>query len=148
MHFGRHLSTHQKLFSDLIAGDREAAAAHREFYDEYLSVMDLTAEYYLQTIDVVFQRHALPEGQMRHRDRKVDTTAISTTGLLTVEGELDDISGIGRTQAAHALFCNVPQSRKLDYVQEGAGHYGVFNGSRWHDEIAPCISEFIRSNRS
>ncbi|MFT4564726.1 MAG: poly(3-hydroxybutyrate) depolymerase, partial [Gammaproteobacteria bacterium] len=147
MNLDRHMSAHQKLFSDLVVGDGESAEGHRRFYDEYLSVMDLPAEYYLQTIDVIFQRHALPEGEMRHRGHRIDTHAITDTALLTVEGELDDISGIGQTQAAHELFCNVPESRRADYVQAGAGHYGVFNGSRWRAEIAPRIKDFIQSNR-
>ncbi len=146
MNLERHMSAHQKLFSDLVNGDGDSAAAHRRFYDEYLAVMDLTAEYYLQTIDVVFQQHALPEGRMLHRGRKVDTSAIRNTALMTVEGELDDISGIGQTQAAHELFCNVPDHQHVDYIQPGAGHYGVFNGSRWRAEIAPRIRDFIRSN--
>lgn len=148
MNLERHMSAHQKLFSDLVIGDGDSAAAHRRFYDEYLAVMDLTAEYYLQTIDVVFQQHALPEGRMLHRGRKVDTSAICNTALMTVEGELDDISGIGQTQAAHELFCNVPDHRHVDYIQPGAGHYGVFNGSRWRAEIAPRIRDFIHSNRA
>ena len=147
MNLDRHMSAYQKLFSDLVIGDGESAEEHRRFYDEYLSVMDLTAEYYLQTIEVVFQQHALPEGRMRHRGHKVDTSAITDTALLTVEGELDDISGIGQTQAAHELFCNVADGKRADYVQAGAGHYGVFNGSRWRAEIAPRIKDFIRSNR-
>ena len=148
MNLERHMSAHQKLFSDLVMGDGESAAAHRRFYDEYLAVMDLTAEYYLQTIDVVFQQHALPEGRMLHRGRKVDTSTIRDTALMTVEGELDDISGIGQTQAAHELFFNVADNRHVDYIQAGAGHYGVFNGSRWRTEIAPRIREFIQSNRA
>jgi poly(3-hydroxybutyrate) depolymerase len=147
MNLDRHLNAHHKLFSDLVVGDGDSAAAHRKFYDEYLAVMDLTAEYYLQTIDVVFQQHALPDGRMLHRGRKVETAAIRDTALMTVEGELDDISGIGQTQAAHELFCNVPDKRHLDYIQAGVGHYGVFNGSRWRAEIAPRIRDFIRSNR-
>jgi poly(3-hydroxybutyrate) depolymerase len=147
MNLDRHLRAHQKFFPDLVSGDGDSAQAHRRFYNEYLAVMDLTAEYYLQTIDVVFQQHALPEGRMLHRGCKVDTKAIRNTALMTVEGELDDISGIGQTQAAHELFCNVAEHRHADYVQEGAGHYGVFNGSRWRGEIAPRIRDFIDSNR-
>ena len=147
MNLDRHLSAHQKLFSDLVIGDGDSAQAHRKFYDEYLAVMDLTAEYYLQTIDVVFQQHALPEGRMRHRERKVDTAALRNTALMTVEGELDDISGIGQTQAAHELFYNVPDRHHVDYIQTGVGHFGVFNGSRWRSEIAPRIKDFINSNR-
>ena len=148
MNLERHLSAHQKLFSDLVIGDGDSAAAHRKFYDEYLAVMDLTAEYYLQTLDVVFQQHALPQGNMTHRGRPVDTRAIRNTALMTVEGELDDISGIGQTQAAHRLFANVPDTKHIDYIQAGVGHYGVFNGSRWREQIAPRIADFIRANRA
>ena len=147
MNLDRHWNAHQKLFSDLVVGDGDSADAHKRFYDEYLAVMDLTAEYYLQTIDVVFQRHALPERTMMHRGVRVDTSAIKHTALMTVEGELDDISGIGQTQAAHELFSNVPAAKQVDYIQPGVGHYGVFNGSRWRSEIAPRIRQFIDANR-
>ncbi len=147
MNLERHMDAHQKLFLSLVKGDGDSASAHRRFYDEYLAVMDLTAEYYLQTIDVVFQQHALPNGRMLHRGRKVDTSAICNTALMTVEGEKDDISGVGQTQAAHALFHNVVDHKHADYVQAGAGHYGVFNGFLWRSEIAPRIREFIHSNR-
>jgi len=147
MNLDRHLSAHRKLFSDLVIGDGDSVASHRKFYDEYLAVMDLTAEYYLQTIDVIFQRHALPDGLMVHRGIKVDPGAIRDTALMTVEGEFDDISGIGQTQAAHDLFRNIPDHKQLDYVQRGVGHYGVFNGSRWRTEIAPRITDFMQSNR-
>ncbi|HCU89593.1 MAG TPA: polyhydroxyalkanoate depolymerase [Gammaproteobacteria bacterium] len=147
MNLERHMDAHQKLFLSLVKGDGDSASAHRRFYDEYLAVMDLTAEFYLQTIDVVFQQHALPEGRMLHRGRKVDTSAICNTALMTVEGEKDDISGVGQTQAAHALFHNVVDHRHIEYVQPGAGHYVVFNGSLWRAEIAPRIREFIHSNR-
>jgi poly(3-hydroxybutyrate) depolymerase len=148
MNLDRHMNAHHKLYSDLVTGDGDSAAAHRRFYDEYLAVMDLTAEYYLQTIDVVFQSHALPERTMLHRGHRIDTDAIRTTALMTVEGELDDISGIGQTQAAHELFRNVPAAKQTDYIQDGVGHYGVFNGSRWRSEIAPRIKDFIRLNRA
>jgi poly(3-hydroxybutyrate) depolymerase len=148
MNIDRHLSAHQKLFSDLVVGDGESAASHRKFYDEYLSVMDLPAEYYLQTIDVVFQRHALPQGNMQYHGERIDPRAIERTALFTIEGELDDISGIGQTQAAHELFCNVPEEKRFDYVQNGAGHYGVFNGSLYRSEIAPRIKDFISSHRN
>lgn len=148
MNLDRHLNAHHKLYSDLVIGDGDSADQHRRFYDEYLAVMDLTAEYYLQTIDVVFQRHALPERRMLHRGHRVDTDAIRSTALMTVEGELDDISGIGQTQAAHELFRKVPDSMQTDYIQDGVGHYGVFNGSRWRSEIAPRIKDFIRSHRT
>ena len=120
--------------------------AHRKFYDEYLAVMDLSADYYLQTIQKVFQEHQLADGLLEHRGQRVDLKAISRTALMTVEGENDDISGIGQTQAAHDLCVNIPPARCFDYIQPGVGHYGVFNGSRWRAEIAPRIRDFIRSN--
>ena len=146
MNLDRHLDAHNRLFNDLIVGDGDSVEQHRKFYDEYLAVMDLTAEYYLQTIEVVFQQHALPEGRMMHRGRNVNPAAIERTALMTVEGEKDDISGIGQTQAAHTLCRNIPASKKVDYVQKDVGHYGVFNGSRWRAEIAPRIRDFIRAN--
>ncbi len=129
-------------------GDGDSVHKHREVYDEYLAVMDLTAEFYLQTVDTVFVRHALPKGEMRHRDQKVDLSKISRVALLTVEGEHDDISGVGQTEAAHRLCSNIPESRKAHWLQPGVGHYGVFNGSRFRAEIAPRISDFILSNRA
>ena len=146
MNLDRHLDAHNKLFNDLVAGDGDSVQQHRKFYDEYLAVMDLTAEYYLQTIDTVFQQHALPDGKMMHRGRLVNPGAIENTALMTVEGEKDDISGIGQTQAAHKLCKNLPDSKKFDYVQKDVGHYGVFNGSRWRSEIAPRIRDFIRAH--
>ncbi|MGR8947923.1 MAG: polyhydroxyalkanoate depolymerase [Gammaproteobacteria bacterium] len=143
MNLDRHLDAHQKLFNDLVDGDGDSVQQHKKFYDEYLAVMDLSADYYLQTIDTVFQQHALPEGKMVHRDRLVEPAAIERTALMTVEGEKDDISGIGQTQAAHTLCKNIPKSMKMDYVQKDVGHYGVFNGSRWRSEIAPRIRDFI-----
>ena len=148
MNLDRHLDAHNKLFNDLVVGDGDSVQQHRKFYDEYLAVMDLTAEYYLQTIDTVFQQHALPDGKMMHRGRLVNPGAIENTALMTVEGEKDDISGIGQTQAAHNLCKNLPDSRKFDYVQKDVGHYGVFNGSRWRSEIAPRIRDFIRANNN
>ncbi|MEM7466777.1 MAG: polyhydroxyalkanoate depolymerase [Pseudomonadota bacterium] len=145
MNLDRHLDAHQKLYNDLVVGDGDSIAQHRKFYDEYLAVMDLTAEYYLQTIDVVFQQHALPEGKMMYRGRVVQPAAITSTGLMTVEGEKDDISGVGQTQAAHVLCSGIPDADKVTHVQADVGHYGVFNGSRWRAEIAPRIRDFIRS---
>lgn len=141
----RHVDAQYKYFKSLIAGDGDSAGKHREFYDEYLSVLDLTEEFYLQTLDEVFQRHLLPRGKFYHRGRKVDLAAIETTALMTVEGENDDISGIGQTQAAHDLCVNIPEDRQFDYVQPDVGHYGVFNGSRFRNEIQPRIRDFIRS---
>ena len=148
MNLDRHLDAHKNMFQHLVAGDGDSVAAHRKFYDEYLAVMDLPAEYYLDTIRIVFQEHQLPEGKLTHRGRKVDLAAIRKTALMTVEGENDDISGIGQTQAAHDLCTSIPAHKRIDYVQPGVGHYGVFNGSRWRAEIAPRIRDFIRSNRT
>jgi len=143
MNLDRHLDAHKNLFYHLVQGDGDSAQKHREFYDEYLAVMDLAAEYYLQTVDTVFVRHALPKGQMTHRGRPIEPAAIRNAALLTVEGENDDISGVGQTEAAHRLCVNLPQDRKAHYLQTGVGHYGVFNGSRFRAEIAPRIADFV-----
>jgi poly(3-hydroxybutyrate) depolymerase len=148
MNLERHIDAHRKLFHHLIEGDGDSVTAHRKFYEEYLAVMDLTAEFYLQTIRVVFQEHALAKGEWLHRGRLIEPAAIHKTALMTVEGENDDISGIGQTQAAHDLCVNIPAQKQIDYIQPGVGHYGVFNGSRWRNEIVPRIRDFIRSNRS
>jgi poly(3-hydroxybutyrate) depolymerase len=146
MNLDRHLEAHRKLFTNLVKGDGDSAQKHREFYDEYLAVMDLTAEFYLQTVDTVFIKHALPKGEMTHRNRMIDLSSITRTALLTVEGEHDDISGVGQTEAAHALCKNIPAEMKAHYLQPGVGHYGVFNGSRFRSEIAPRIADFVLSN--
>ena len=146
MNLDRHLNAHQEFFANLIKGDGDSADSHRDFYDEYLSVMDLTAEFYLMTVREVFQKHSLAKGEARHRGRAVRPGEIRKTALLTIEGEHDDISGIGQTQAAHDLCVNLPASKKQDYVQPGVGHYGVFNGRRWKAEIAPRIRDFIRAH--
>jgi poly(3-hydroxybutyrate) depolymerase len=145
MNLERHIEAHRQLFTNLVKGDGDSAHKHKEFYDEYLAVMDLAAEYYLQTVDTVFVRHALPQGQMMHRDRPVDPSRIKRVGLLTVEGEFDDISGVGQTEAAHRLCVNIPAERQAHWLQPGVGHYGVFNGSRFRAEIAPRISDFVLS---
>ena len=145
MNMERHQAAHQNYFQQLVAGDGDSADKHRAFYDEYLSVMDLTEEFYLQTIDLVFQSYALPKGELTHRGQLVKPAAITDIGLMTVEGELDDISGIGQTQAAHELCSSIPESLKLDYVQAGVGHYGVFNGRRFREEIFPKVFDFIRA---
>ncbi len=147
MNLDRHVDAHQNLFMNLVGGDGDSAQKHREFYDEYLAVMDLTAEFYLQTVETVFVRHALPKGEMTHRGRPIDPAMIRKAALLTIEGERDDISGVGQTEAAHKLCVNIPAERKAHYLQLGVGHYGVFNGSRFRAEIVPRISDFIRSNR-
>ena len=145
MNLERHVTAHADFFAHLIQGDCDSAEQHRKFYDEFLAVMDLPAEFYLQTLDTVFHRHALPEGEMRHRGEPVDCSAIRNTALMTVEGELDDICGLGQTEAAQDLCMNVPLHRKTHYVQPGVGHYGVFNGTRWRTEIQPRIREMIRT---
>jgi poly(3-hydroxybutyrate) depolymerase len=142
MNYDRHVSAHIDMFKHLIEGDQEPVEKQQDFYDEYLAVMDLTAEFYLQTIDTVFVDHLLPRGEMTHRGVKIDLTAIKRTALLTVEGEKDDISGIGQTQAAHDLCSNIPPEKKMHYEQKNVGHYGVFNGSRYRNEVAPRIRAF------
>jgi poly(3-hydroxybutyrate) depolymerase len=142
MNMDRHVNAHVDMFKHLVAGDGDSAEKHRDFYDEYMAVMDLSAEYYMQTIDTVFVKRSLPKGEMTHRGKPVDPAAIRRTGLMTVEGENDDISGIGQTVAAQALCANIPASMKLDYLQKDVGHYGVFNGSRFRNEIAPRIVAF------
>ena len=143
MNIERHVSAHFEMFEHLIEGDGDSAEKHREFYDEYLAVMDLTAEFYLQTVEQVFVRHAIPLGLFHHRDALINLKAIRRTALMTVEGEKDDISGVGQTYAAQELCASIPQSRREHYVQEGVGHYGVFNGSRFRREITPRILDFV-----
>ena len=143
MNIDKHITAHGDMFRHLIEGDGDSAEKHREFYDEYLAVMDLTAEFYLQTVETVFVQHALPKGEMMHRDEKVDLTAIRKVALMTVEGEKDDISGVGQTEAAHTICPNIPQDLRAHWVQPKVGHYGVFNGSRFRAEIAPRICAFI-----
>jgi len=144
MNFGRHIEAHMKQFDHLVEGDGDNADRHRAFYAEYNAVMDLTAEYYLQTIETVFQKQSLAKGEMMYRgDRPVRTDMIKKTAVMTVEGELDDISGIGQTVAAHDLCSNLPSAMKIHYEQKGVGHYGVFNGSKFNSEIAPRVSDFI-----
>jgi len=146
MNLDRHLEAHRNLFRHLVKGDGDSAQKHREFYDEYLAVMDLSAEFYLQTVDTVFIRHALPKGEMIHRGRRIDPSQIKRVALLTVEGEHDDISGVGQTEAAHVLCSNIPADKKAHYLQPAVGHYGVFNGSRFRAEIAPRIADFVLSH--
>lgn len=144
MNFGRHMEAHMKQFDHLVQGDGDSADKHRAFYAEYNAVMDLTAEYYLQTIETVFQKQSLAKGEMMYRgERPVRPELIKKTGLMTIEGELDDISGIGQTVAAHDICSGLPDSMKAHYEQKGVGHYGVFNGSKFRSEIAPRISDFI-----
>jgi len=148
MNMDRHVNAHLQLYRHLIAGDGESADAHRVFYDEYLSVLDMSEDFYLETIKVVFQDHDLPDGRMRHRSELVQPKAIRRTALMTVEGERDDISGVGQTQAAHDLCINIPPERHKRLVHPKVGHYGIFNGRRWREEIQPEVRNFIRANRS
>jgi poly(3-hydroxybutyrate) depolymerase len=146
MNLDRHVGAHVKLFQHLVRGDEESADAHRKFYDEYLSVMDLTAEFYLQTVETVFQRHDLPNGTMTVRGEPVKPGNIRRTALLTIEGELDDISAPGQTLAAHDLLTGLPADKKKAYLQPGVGHYGIFNGRRWREAILPVVRDWIRQH--
>ena len=145
MNLDRHVNAHMRQFEHLVKGDDDSADGHRTFYDEYLAVMDLNAEFYLQTIEVVFKEHLLPRGEWVSRDRKINPAAIETA-LMTVEGELDDISGIGQTKAAHALTPNIPGARHVHWEQPRVGHYGIFNGRKWREQIMPRVRNFIRDN--
>lgn len=143
MNLGDHLMKHHEFFNHLVEGDGESADATRGFYEEYRSVMDMTAEFYLQTIETVFQTHALPKGEMMHRDMPVDPAAIRRTAILCVEGERDDISGIGQTKAALDLATGLDPDRKAYFMAPQVGHYGIFNGRRWREVIAPEVKAFI-----
>ncbi|HEU4837959.1 MAG TPA: polyhydroxyalkanoate depolymerase [Micavibrio sp.] len=150
MNLDRHVGAHMKFFQHLVQGDGESAEFHRKFYNEYNAVMDITAEFYLQTIETVFQRHLLPRGQMKWRDpisnKLVDVRPqdIEHTALFTIEGELDDISSRGQTTAAHDLCYNLAQKKQYHLFSLKTGHYGIFNGSRWRKEIMPRIRNFMR----
>lgn len=143
MNLDKHVDAQQGFFRNLVKGDGDTAEKHREFYDEYLAVMDLTEEFYLQTVDVVFIKHSLPKGEMTHRGELIDTKAIKKCALLTIEGENDDISGVGQTEAAQTICPNIPKNKRQHYVQPNVGHYGVFNGSKFRSEIAPMILNFM-----
>ncbi len=148
MNLDRHMIAHKEFFLHLVKDDGDSAFKHREFYDEYLAVMDLTAEFYLQTVETVFIEHSLPKGTMKHRGELVDLTAVRNVALLTVEGENDDISGVGQTVAAQDLCINIPGHKRRHHVQPRVGHYGVFNGSRFRAEIVPIMLDFFASNRT
>ncbi|MBY8977048.1 polyhydroxyalkanoate depolymerase [Rhodobacteraceae bacterium NNCM2] len=147
MNLDRHMDAHMDQFQNLVRGDGDSADAHRKFYDEYMAVMDLTAEFYLQTVERVFQRHDFPLGTYMHHDRPVDPGKITDIGLMTIEGEKDDITGRGQTEAAQGLCLNIPSVNRLHYVQGDVGHYGVFNGSRFRKHIQPKIRDFIHAHR-
>ncbi|HTG78197.1 MAG TPA: polyhydroxyalkanoate depolymerase [Sphingomicrobium sp.] len=146
MNLGSHLVSHWEMFKHLVVGDEEGADATRDFYDEYLSVCDMTAEFYLQTVDVVFQRHLLPKGELKHRGKLVDPKAIKDTPLLAIEGERDDISGIGQTKAGLDLATALPEAKKQYLLAMDVGHYGIFNGRKWREKIAPVVEKFIAAN--
>ena len=146
MNLGSHMVSHFELFKHLVTGDDDSADATRAFYEEYRSVCDMTAEFYLQTIDVVFQHHKLPKGEMMHRGRRVDVAAIRDTALLAIEGERDDISGVGQTRAALGLATKLPATKKKYLLAEGVGHYGIFNGRKWREMIAPVVEKFIAAH--
>jgi poly(3-hydroxybutyrate) depolymerase len=145
MNFDRHVSAHWTMFRDLARGNGESAAATRAFYDEYTAVMDLPADFYLQTVKRVFHRHDLPRGRFRVRDRLIEPAAIEQTALMTVEGERDDICGPGQTVAAQNLCTGIPPAKKMHHLQLKVGHYGVFHGRRWQTEIYPKVRSFIRA---
>jgi len=147
MNLDQHLNAHGDLFHNLIRGDGDSADKHREFYDEFMAVMDLTAEYYLQTIETVFLEHRLPKGEMHHRGLRVDPAKVKRVALMTVEGEKDDITGVGQTEAAHDLCKNLPGGMRGHHLQPGVGHYGVFNGSRFREQILPKIRTFIATHQ-
>jgi poly(3-hydroxybutyrate) depolymerase len=146
MNAKRHIDAHINMFNELVRGDDEAAAVRETFYDEYLSVMDVTAEYFLTTVDQVFIRHSLPRGTLMWRGQRVDPGAIRRTALLTVEGELDDLCSPGMTLAAHDLCTSLTPTQRDHLLQPGVGHYGVFNGRRFRQEIMPRIASFIRNH--
>jgi poly(3-hydroxybutyrate) depolymerase len=145
MNLDRHMDAHIGMYHNLIKGDCDSVQQHRDFYEEYMAVMDLPAEFYLQTVKTVFQDHDLPEGRMTHRGEPIDLKAIRNTALMTVEGERDDICSVGQTAAAQDLCVNIPIDERVHYVQPGVGHYGVFNGTRFRTEIQPRIREMIRT---
>lgn len=146
MNLDRHLDAHKEFFNHLVDGDGDSADKHTEFYDEYMAVMDLTSEFYLQTVDAVFIKHSLPKGELTYRGHLVDPSAIHRIALMTIEGENDDISGVGQTKAAHTLCTNLPEDMRAHYMQPKVGHFGVFNGSRFRSEIAPRIRDFTATH--
>ena len=146
MNLGSHLVSHWEMFKHLVVGDDESASATQKFYDEYRAVCDMTAEFYLQTVDAVFQRHLLPEGELEHRGRLVRPDAIRDTALLAIEGERDDISGIGQTKAALDIATKLPKAKKQYFLAPDVGHYGIFNGRKWREKIAPVFEKFVAAH--
>jgi poly(3-hydroxybutyrate) depolymerase len=146
MNLGNHMMSHWEMFKHLVQGDDDSADLTKDFYDEYRAVADMTAEFYLQTIDVVFQKHSLPKGEMMHRGVRVDPAAIKDVAILAVEGERDDISGLGQTKAALDIAVNLPTTHKKYHIAKGAGHYGIFNGTKWRDGVAPVVEGWIAAH--
>jgi poly(3-hydroxybutyrate) depolymerase len=146
MNLGNHVVSHWEMFKHLVAGDGEGADATKDFYDEYRAVCDMTAEFYLQTVDAVFQRHLLPKGELMHRGRLVEPDAIHDIAILAVEGERDDISGVGQTRAALDISTGLPKAMKKYHLAKGVGHYGIFNGSKWRERIAPAVEQWIAAH--
>ncbi|MEO6225725.1 MAG: polyhydroxyalkanoate depolymerase [Sphingomicrobium sp.] len=146
MNLGSHLISHWEMFKHLVVGDDDSASSTQKFYEEYRSVCDMTAEFYLQTVDVVFQQHLLPKGELEHRGRRVDPAAIRDTALLAIEGERDDISGLGQTKAALDIATRLPKADKQYFMAKDVGHYGIFNGRKWRDRIAPVVEKFIAAH--
>lgn len=146
MNLKTHLMSHWQMYKHLVAGDGESADSTKAFYEEYRSVADMTAEFYLQTIEHVFQRHSLPKGELTHRGARIDLGAITDTALLAIEGERDDISGVGQTRAALTLATGLAEKRKRYYLAEEVGHYGIFNGSKWRNRIAPVVEDWMKTN--
>jgi poly(3-hydroxybutyrate) depolymerase len=144
MNLGDHLMSHWEMFKHLVQGDEDGADSTKRFYDEYRSVCDMTAEFYLQTIDVVFQTHALPNGTFKHRGKLIDPGTITDTAILAIEGERDDISGLGQTKAALTIAKNLPAAKKKYFMAPAVGHYGIFNGSKWRNTIAPVLEQWIK----
>jgi poly(3-hydroxybutyrate) depolymerase len=146
MNLDRHVDAHRDLFWHLVEGDEDSADKQEDFYDEYMSVMDLTAEFYIQTVDRVFVKQALPKGEFMYRDTLIEPSSITRTALLTVEGEKDDISGVGQSEAAHQLCTGLPEEMRDHHLQEKVGHYGVFNGSRFRAHIVPRVVDFMHKH--
>lgn len=146
MNLGNHLMSHWEMFKHLVEGDGESADATKDFYDEYRSVCDMTAEFYLQTVREVFQVHSLPQGLFEHRGKRINPGAITDVAILAIEGERDDISGLGQTRAALTISTGLPKSRKKYYMAQSVGHYGIFNGTKWRTRIAPVVEEWISTH--
>jgi poly(3-hydroxybutyrate) depolymerase len=147
MNLERHWDAHWQMFLNLVDGDGESLASKRAFYEEYRAVMDMPAEFFLETIEAVFHEHRLPRGLLRHRGLPVDPAAIERTAMLTIEGEKDDISGIGQTRAAHKLTTRLPESMRAHIEQKDVGHYGLFNGRKFREQVAPAIKGFMAAHR-